>query len=184
MLQIKDECITLDELRSRFSNITSVQTMIDIHTIQFLVSKIVRISPPPRQLLWISYVSNTRRVGRPQKCSREAMYDSLKLVMHDMQEINLDQLAASLSHWYFDALDATFWKNLLDLIVIQRNLYLRVPVPPTEMRASTVEEKWQAISSKRFKTRIFSKRSSVSPPRRRSQPRERWITSCVSCMIL
>ena len=78
MLQIKDERITLDELRSRFSNITSVQTMIDICKIQFL-GKIVRdhVSSPPRQLL-ISYVSNKRRVGRPQKCSREAMFDSLK----------------------------------------------------------------------------------------------------------
>ena len=30
-----------------------------------------------------------------------------------MQEIHLDRMA-TLSNWYLDALDATFWKNLLD----------------------------------------------------------------------
>ena len=77
----KDERITLDKLWTCFSNITSVKTMIDICKIQFL-GKIVRdhVSSPPRQLL-ISYVSNKRRVGRPQKCSREAMFDSLKRVL-------------------------------------------------------------------------------------------------------
>ena len=161
MLQIKDERITLDELRSRFSNIISVQTMIDIRKIQFL-GKIVRdhVSSPPRQLL-ISYVSNKRRVGRPQKCSREAMFDSLKRVLHDVQEIHLDRTAA-LSHWYFDALDATFWKNLLD--------HHRDPTKPVPERPNRNANFNNRRNPRRNRT--GSQRSNVSPPRHRSQPRE------------
>ena len=158
--------ITLDELRSRFNNITSVQTMIDIRKIQFL-GKIVRdhVSTPPRQLL-ISYVSNKRRVGRPQKCSREAMFDSLKRVLHDVQEIHLDRTAA-LSHWYFDALDATFWKKLLD-----HHRDPTKPVPERPNRNANFNNRRNPRRNRTGSRQESSQRSNVSPPRRRSQPRE------------
>ena len=76
--------ITVKEMRKRFNGIPSVQTIIDIRTMQFL-GKMVRgpVSLPPRQLL-IVFVPNCQKRGRPVKCSRETLWESLQRLTKDI----------------------------------------------------------------------------------------------------
>jgi hypothetical protein len=113
MWHIKDEQITNAQLRQRFNNISSVQTLIDIRTMQFL-GKLVRgkIDSPPRQML-IAFAPNTRLHGRPIKCNKESMWESLKRLTKDIPGIHID-FGGSLSDWYLDALDTTFWNKCIE----------------------------------------------------------------------
>ena len=123
--------ITVEEMRNRFNNIPSVQTMIDIRTMQFL-GKIVRgpVSLPPRQLL-IAFVPNCRKRGRPIKCNRETLYESLQRLLQDVIGIHIDQFG-SLIDWYFYALDSTFWNNYIE--------HLRYPSKPAPVRPNISNE--------------------------------------------
>ena len=68
--------ITVEEMHKRFNSIPSV-VMIDIRTMQFLGKFFWGpVSLPPRQLL-IAFIPNCRKRGRPIKCNRETLYESL-----------------------------------------------------------------------------------------------------------
>ena len=112
MWHVKDQHITTEELRKRFNNIPSVQTLVDVRRMKFLGS-IIRghVNLPPRQIL-IAFVPNTRPVGRPIKCNKEGLWESLKRLMEPVPEINIT-FSGSLKDWYLDALDNTFWNGLI-----------------------------------------------------------------------
>ena len=112
MWHIKDEQITIAQLREKFNDIPSMQTLIDVRTTQFL-GKLIRgkVDLPPRQML-IAYVPNTRHNSRPIKCNKESMWESLKRLMNDVTGIHIDFMG-SLKDWCLDALDATFWNKCI-----------------------------------------------------------------------
>ena len=93
MWHVKDQRITTKELRKRFNNIPSVQTLVDVRRMKFLGS-IIRghVSLPPRQIL-IAFIPNTRPIGRPLKCNKEGLWESLKRLLEPVPEINIDFLA-------------------------------------------------------------------------------------------
>ena len=72
---------------------------IDIRTCQFL-GKLVRgqTSAPSRKVL-IAYVDSKRPRGRPLKCNRECMRDSLSRLLQDVVGIFIDEMG-SLKDWY------------------------------------------------------------------------------------
>lgn len=66
MTDVKDNRITLDNLRAMFNDIPRVESLVDARMMKFL-GTILRsnVDHPPRQIL-ISFIPNTRPVGRPQ----------------------------------------------------------------------------------------------------------------------
>ena len=76
MLQVKEH-ITREQVRERFHHMSSAQALIDERKMN-LLGKVIRseVSSIARILL-IAFIPNTRHVGRPLKCCREAyLYDS------------------------------------------------------------------------------------------------------------
>ena len=92
MWDVKEQRITNEQLLQRFCNMPSIQTLIDIRTCQFL-GKLVRgqTSAPSRQVL-IAYVDSKRPRGRPLKCNRECMRDSLARLLQDVVGIFIDEM--------------------------------------------------------------------------------------------
>ena len=113
MWDVKEQHITNEQLLQRFCNMPSIQTLIDIRTCQFL-GKLVRgqTSAPSRQVL-ITYVNSKRPRGRPLKCNRECMRDSLARLLQDVVGIFIDEMG-SLKDWYRDALDESFWNACIN----------------------------------------------------------------------
>jgi len=124
MLQVKDEHITREQIRERFHNMSSAQALIDGRKMQ-LLGKVIRSEVTSiARILLIAFIPNTRHIGRPLKCCREALHDSLCRLMLDVQEINIDR-RGSLIDWYYDALCPSFWNSLI------RHLKdTSLPVPP------------------------------------------------------
>ena len=106
-----------------------------------------------------TYQTSAELEGRRNAAEKQCLIVwNVCCVLHDMQEIHLDRMA-TLSNWYLDALDATFWKNLLD--------HHRDPTKPVPERPNR-----NANFNNRRNPRRNRTGSNVSPPRRRSQPRE------------
>ena len=99
MWDVKEQRITNEQLLQRFCNMPSIQTLIDIRTVQYL-GKITcgQVSAPPRHVL-IAYVDSKRPKGRPLKCNRECMRDSLARLLKDVVGIFIDEMG-SLKDWY------------------------------------------------------------------------------------
>ena len=175
MTNVKEERITNKQLRERFNDIPSVQTLVDIRTMGFL-GTIVRanIDHPPRQIL-IAFIPNTRHVGRPLKSNKESMWESLQRLMNDVPEICIDD-QGSLKDWYNDALDDLFFKKLIDHL---RDPNVPIPERPNRdanfnPRRSRRTRNQRAESPPRQEQSDTS--GNVSPPRNsertnRSRPR-------------
>ena len=126
MTQVKEEHITIKQLRERFHNLRSIQSMIDERKMK-LLGKIIcdDVTTIPRQLL-IAFVPNvTRRLGRPINCCRLSMRESLIRLTANVQEINIDHYG-SLKSWYYDARDKNFWWKLIEHL---KDPTKPVPVP-------------------------------------------------------
>lgn len=124
MLQVKEERITREQVRERFHNMSSAQALIDGRKMQ-LLGKVIRSEESSiARILLIAFIPNTRHVGRPLKCCREALHDSLCRLMTDVQEINIDR-RGSLIDWYYDARCSPFWNSL-----IKHLKDTSLPVPP------------------------------------------------------
>ena len=118
--------ITLDKMRRRFNNMPSVRVLIDVRTTQFLGNILRSRAKFPARLLLISFIPSsyvphnaqaetgfrprTRPVGRPLKCNRESMWESLKNCFEPISEIHIDRVGL-MKDFYFDALDKSFWKK-------------------------------------------------------------------------
>ena len=124
MLDIKDQRITLKQLREKkFNNIPSVQTLIDVRTMNFL-GHLLRghVDLPPRQVL-VAWVYNIRPMGRPLKSNRESMWQSLRRMMEDVSYVNID-FVGSLKDFYLFALDKAWLQKLID-----RMFDPEIPIP-------------------------------------------------------
>ena len=103
--------------------VPSVQTLIDVRTMNFLGHLLQgHVDLPPRQVL-VAWVYNTRPIGRPLKSNRESMWQSLRRMMEDVSYVNID-FVGSLKDFYLFALDKAWWQKLID-----RLLDPEVPIP-------------------------------------------------------
>ena len=127
MLHVKEERITIDQLRARFNNIPSVQTLVDIIRAMQFLGKLLRdkVKLAPRQLL-IAFCPETRPIGRPLKCNKESLHASLKRLMEDIPGIHIDSVG-SLKDFYLDALDDDFWAKCINRL---RDPSLPIPERP------------------------------------------------------
>ena len=162
MWHVKDQHITTEQLREKFNDILSVQTMIDIKAMKFL-GHMVRgpVNLPPRQLL-IAYVFSKRVPGRPLKCNKETMWGSLQRLMKPMGEIHID-FVGSLEDWYFDALDKTFWNMLIECL---RDISKTPPERPNR------DANFNPRRSRRNRTRASTSTSQNGTSPQRSQGAE------------
>ena len=117
---VKKYRITTDKTQKRFNSIPSVETMIDIQRMQF-IGKLVHgpVSLPPRQLL-IAFVSNFWEEGRPIKCNREIVWESLRRLVKYVRGMHIDHMG-SLKDWYLDAPDDIFWNKSVEHLRDHRN---------------------------------------------------------------
>jgi hypothetical protein len=113
MTNVMENHIKTEQLREMFNDIPSMQTLIDVRTMQFL-GKLIRgkVDSPPRKLL-IAFIPNLRKRGRPITCNREAMWKSLCRLLADVSGIHVDR-CGSLKDWYLDALDDIFWTKCIE----------------------------------------------------------------------
>lgn len=94
---VKGQRITiLNSFEKSFNNISSVQTLIDTPTMQFLgklaqneISSPLRIFPCLRQLL-IAYILNPQHFARPLKSNIDSMVESLQQMLKDIPGFNVD----------------------------------------------------------------------------------------------
>ena len=113
MTEVMEKHIKDKQIRAMLNNIPSMQTFIDVRSMQFL-GKLIRgkVDLPPRKLL-IAFIPNPRKVGRPIVCNRESIWRSLCRLMADVDGIHVDQYG-SLKDWYLDALDNIFWVKCIE----------------------------------------------------------------------
>ena len=96
-----------------FNNIPSMQTLIDVRTMQFLGKLIQgKVDLRPRKQL-IAFDPINRKVGRPIVSNWESMWKSLGRLMADVEGIHIDRYG-SLKDWYLDALDDIFWTKCIE----------------------------------------------------------------------
>ncbi len=166
MWDVKEQRITNEQLWERFCNIPTIQTMIDIRALQYL-GKVIRgqVSAPPRHVL-IAYVNHRRPRGRPSKCNKECLRDSLDRLLSKVNGIHVDRFA-SLKDWYRDALDDVFWKDCIN--------HLKNPAKYAIPRRPNPNASYNPRSSARQRNRESPHQeappSNSSPPRNtRSHP--------------
>jgi hypothetical protein len=166
MWDVKEQRITNEQLWERFCKIPTIQTMIDIRALQYL-GKVIRgqVSAPPRHVL-IAYVNHRRPRGRPSKCNKECLRDSLDRLLSKVNGIHVDRFA-SLKDWYRDALDDIFWKGCIN--------HLKNPAKYTIPRRPNPNASYNPRSSARQRNRESPHQeappSNSSPPRNtRSHP--------------
>ena len=112
---VKRYRITTYETQKRFNNIPSVETMIDVQRMQFL-GKLVHgpVSLPPGQLL-IAFIPNFCKEGKPIKCNRETVWESLQRLVKDVRGIHIDHMG-SLKDWYLNVLGDVFWNKSIEYL--------------------------------------------------------------------
>ena len=162
MWQVKDEHITVEQLRGQFDNIISVRTMIDVRRARF-IGKIVRddVDSPHREML-IAFVHNTRNVGRPLLSTKESILHSLQRLLEPIQGIHVNHLG-SLNEWYFSALDPGFWKLAI--------AHLRDPSKPVPEKPNRDASFHPRRSRRQRGGRSDSSTSSTGASRENSPPR-------------
>jgi len=122
MTDVKDNRITLDNLRAMFNGIPRVESLVDARMMKFL-GTILRsnVDHPPRQIL-ISFIPNTRPVGRPLKSNKEYLWQALRRMMKNTY-VSIDH-KGSLRDFYLLALDDSWWNKM-----VARILDPSIPLP-------------------------------------------------------
>ena len=134
--------------------------MIDIRALQYL-GKVIRgqVSAPQRHVL-IAYVNHRRPRGRPSKCNKECLRDSLDRLLSKVNGIHVDRFA-SLKDWYRNALDDFFWKDCIN--------HLKNPAKYAIPRRPNPNTSYNPRSSARQRNRESTRHevppSNSSPPR-------------------
>ena len=167
MTDVKDNRITLDNLRAMFNDIPRVESLVDARMMKFL-GTILRsnVSHPPRQIL-ISFIPKTRPVGRPLKSNKEYLWQALCRMMKNTY-VSIDH-KGSLRDFYLLALDDSWWNKM-----VARILDPSIPLPerpnddfdylPRRSRRHASSNGASSASSSE-ESQNDSSRTNVSPPR-------------------
>ena len=110
--------------------------------------------------IMIAYVDHRRPRGRPLKCNKECLRDSLARLLSKVDGIHVDRFA-SLKDWYRDALDDVFWKDCIN--------HLKNPVKYAAPRRPNPNASYNPRSSTRQRNRDSTHQE--VPPNNSSPPR-------------
>ena len=123
-----------------------------------------------------SFRPRTRPVGRPLKCNRVSMWESLKNCFEPITEIHIDRVG-SMKDFYFDALDKSYWNKA---IAHRRDPEKPIPVRPNPeasfnpRRSRRTQNNENPPSPPNSRSRAPSpNRPPPTPPRQRNRQRPR-----------